>query len=162
MRLTIRAVCVQVGFTILASLTGRAQKDVQPLPDLLIGKWKIVDIYKTTDLWGITGDQSKTLLNKYLVFSTISLTSCGQDVPIFQVGKKKIDVATFLEGRKVVPFRDVGITSSSIQEIVINHNAGGNCFDTYSVPGEDIYIKSQNEILIDFEGVYLKAVRASE
>ena len=70
----------------------------------------------------------------------------------------QISPAEFVASTKV-RFTEIGYTGANITEIVINDGQSGSCFAAFPIPGQDIYIKDKNELLIDFEGVFYRAVR---
>ncbi len=115
-------------------------------------------IYATHNVTGINLKQQKKLLNSRISYDKGILQSCSQRVRIDKVDIKQVSAKDFFAGR-YVHFAEVDIYAPTITEVVINGNATGNCFGTYALPGEDIYIKSPKELLVDFEGVYYRAER---
>jgi hypothetical protein len=136
-----------------------AQATTITLPQGLNGEWILVSIYKTPNISGIGPEQARTLVGSRVKYENGLLVACKQRVKIEKVDEREVSAAQFLSGRKRTRFSDVEVYAPSIKEIIINGNSSGNCFDTYALPGEDVYVKSQDELLVDFEGVYYRAVR---
>lgn len=142
-----------------ACLRVSPQELTTSVPESLKGEWTIVSIYKTSNISGISPEQAKSLVGSRIKYENGFLIACKQRVKIEKVEEKEVTATQFLAGRKRTSFSDVGINAPSIKGITINGNSSGNCFDTYALPGEDVYIKGQTELLIDFEGVYYRALR---
>jgi len=164
MRLTNRVLCVfRISVCVLfmgyVPVKASAQAANVILPQDLNGEWTLVSIYKTPNISGISPEQARSLVGSRIKYEGGMLIACKQHVKIEKVDEKDISAAQFLSGRKRTRFSDVEIYAPSIKEITINANSSGNCFDTYALPGEDVYVKSQNELLVDFEGVYFRALR---
>lgn len=164
MRLTNRVLCifsigVCVWFMNYVPVRASAQVATVTLPQDLNGEWTLVSIYKTPNISGISPEQARSLVGSRIKYENGLLVACKQRVKIEKVNEKEVSAAQFLSGRKRTHFSDVEVYAPSIKEITINGNSSGNCFDTYALPGEDVYVKSQDELLVDFEGVYYRAVR---
>ncbi len=138
-----------------------AEAKAETVPEELRGVWVIRSYYETPNVWGINKKQADSLVGMRFIYEEGALIACKQRVRIQKVDRREVNSAQFLAGRNSVQFSDVGIHAASIHEIMLNGNAGGNCFGTYAVPGEDVYVKGPAELLVDFEGVYFRATRAS-
>lgn len=125
---------------------------------IIIGTWVIKSIYTTQNVEGPNPSQQKKLLGTAIVLNAHSLSACGQSVPIKSIKVNQISSADFLANTRA-RFSEVGVEAQSITEVVINDRQSGTCFDVFPIPGQDIYIKDKNEILIDFEGVFYRALR---
>jgi hypothetical protein len=136
-----------------------AQAVATNLPKSLSGEWILTSIYETPNISGISPEQARSLVGSRIKYENGLLLSCKQRVRIEKVDEKEVSAAQFLAGRKRTRFSDVEINAPSIKEITINGNSSGNCFGTYALPGEDVYVKARDELLVDFEGVYYRAVR---
>ncbi len=166
MRPISKALCFfSIGLLMLAmdfaSLCASAQSKQANLPETLKGEWVLASFYKTKNIWGLGPEQAKALVGSKLKYEIGFLTACKQRAQIEKVDEKEVTAAEFLAGRNTVHFSDVEIYAASVKEITINGNSSGNCFDTHALPGEDIYVKSKDELLIDFEGVYFRALRST-
>jgi hypothetical protein len=121
------------------------------------GRWVITAIYHT-QVEGPSPAEQKKLIGSEIVYSDRSLKSCGQSVAITSVNQNRVDADEFLADTRV-RFTDVGINASSVTELVLNNRLAGSCFEVFPLPGQDVYLKSKDEILIAFEGVFYRAVR---
>jgi hypothetical protein len=79
-------------------------------------------------------------------------------VPVISVKTSRVSASEFLANTRA-RFGEVGIDSPSIIEVVINDRESGTCFGSFPLPGQDLYVKGKNEILVYFEGVFYKALR---
>lgn len=122
------------------------------------GTWVLKSIYSTQNVEGPSVSQQKKLLGTTIILNTDSLEACGQSVPINSVKVNQISSADFLANTRA-RFSEVGIKTPSITEVVINDGQSGTCFDAFPLPGQDVYIKNKDEILVDFEGVFYRALR---
>ncbi|MGB6744140.1 MAG: hypothetical protein WBE38_10790 [Terracidiphilus sp.] len=125
------------------------------------GTWVLKSIYPTQNVEGPGPPQQKKLLGSTIVLNMNSLKACGQSVPITSVKTSQIEPSDFLMNTQA-RFGEVGIEAPSITEVVIINRESGTCFGAFPLPGQDIYIKSKNEILVYFEGVIYRALRKKE
>jgi hypothetical protein len=79
-------------------------------------------------------------------------------VPITSTDEFQVDSADFL-ANTLVRFSDVEIDAQVVTEVVLNNRQAGRCFEAFPSPGQDVYLKSKDELLISFEGVFYRAVR---
>jgi hypothetical protein len=57
-------------------------------------------------------------------------------------------------------FEWVGIHQAAITAITLRPTTHSPlCFDAFKLPGTQLYVKGRNELLVDFEGSFFKAVR---
>lgn len=122
------------------------------------GYWLLKSIYLTQNVQGPDPSQQKKLLGSTIEITTHSLRSCGQSVPVKSMKISKISSSDFLENTGA-RFQDIGVETQSIREVVINNRQSGTCFGAFPLPGQDVYIKNSDEIVIDFEGVFYRALR---
>jgi hypothetical protein len=115
-------------------------------------------IYPTSNIEGPSPSEQKKLLGSTLVLNAGSLEACGRVVPVKSIRTSRVSSDAFLSNTKV-RFTEVGINAPEITEVVINNREAGTCFGAFPLPGQDIYIKNKNELLIDFEGVFYRLVR---
>jgi hypothetical protein len=134
-------------------------QEVQSKADGLIrGAWVIKSIYHTPNIQGPGVEEQKSLIGSKLVYSGQSLRSCGQAVPIKPIREYQVDSADFLANTRV-RFSDVEIKAQRVTEVVLNNRQAGSCLKAFPSPGQDVYLKNKDEILIDFEGVFYRALR---
>jgi hypothetical protein len=158
-RLTIRKTLEPFVLLLLVLLSSACFSQSTPADvSHISGTWMIKSIYTTSNVEGPNPLQQKKLLGSTIVLDSRSLKACGQLVPITSVEVYAVTGAEFLANTRV-RFEEVGIGTHSITEMVINSRQSGSCFEAFPLPGQDIYIKSKDEILIDFEGVFYRAVR---
>lgn len=122
------------------------------------GTWILKSIYPTQNVEGPSPAQQKKLLGTTVILNDSTLKACGQSVPVKTIKVNQVSSTNFLEDNRV-RFSEVGVEGGSITEIVINNRQSGTCFDAFPLPGQDIYVKNKNEILIYFEGVFYRALR---
>jgi hypothetical protein len=122
------------------------------------GRWLIASIYHTQNVEGPSPAEQKKLIGSEIVYRTRSFKACGQSVPITSINTNRIDSGEFLANTRV-RFNEVGIAARSVTEVVLNNRQAGTCFGVFPLPGQDIYLKSKDEILIAFEGVFYRVVR---
>jgi hypothetical protein len=125
---------------------------------IIQGTWVIKSIYTTQNVEGPNPSQQKKLVGSQVIVGTQSLHACGQSVPIRSIEVHQVSPDDFLTDTRV-RFSEVEIHSPSVTEVVMNDRQDGSCFQVFPLPGQDVYIKSNDEILISFEGVFYKAVR---
>ncbi|GLQ97276.1 hypothetical protein GCM10007863_16960 [Dyella mobilis] len=126
--------------------------------NLVRGTWVLKSIYKTQNVQGPGVSEQEKLLGTTVSVSGSVLSSCGQSVPVKSIKVLEISPDDFLTDTRT-RFNEVGVDASSIEEVVLNDRRSGACFAAFPLPGQDIYIKSRDELLIDFEGVFYRAVR---
>lgn len=130
----------------------------QSVPAALLGDWRLVELYSTTSLQGLPPKEEKGLVGTTVVFRANSLTACGQSVDISSAVSSRISSDDLLFEYHAT-FKSVGITSQSVEMVLLNNDASGNCLGELTIPGELVYLKSQDEICINFDGAFFKAVR---
>jgi hypothetical protein len=129
--------------------------------NMIRGTWVIKSIYPTQNVQGPNLSQQKKLVGTKIVLDAQTLKACGQSVPISSVDVHQVNAADFLTNTRV-RFSEVGINKPSIAEVVINNREAGICFEVFPLPGQDIYINGKDEVVIDFEGVFYRAVRKEQ
>ena len=135
-----------------------SQKSQSDAASAIRGTWVIKSVYRTQNIQGPSPAEQKKLIGSRIVYSDRSLESCGQSVPITSTDELQVDSADFLANTRV-RFSEVGIDARSVTEVVLNNRQAGSCFEAFPSPGQDVYLKSKDEILIYFEGVFYRAVR---
>lgn len=145
-------------FSASVCLCQNSRMDALPL---IKGKWVLKSIYVTQNAQGPSLLERRKLLGSVITFTAHSLISCGKSVPIRTIKLHTVQESQFLENTGV-RFREVNLNNSKIEEVIINDRQSGLCLNAFPVPGLDIYIKGRNEILIDFEGIFYRALRKIE
>jgi hypothetical protein len=135
-----------------------SQKAQSDAVTVIRGTWVIKSIYRTENIEGPSPAEQKKLIGSKIVYSDRSLESCGQSVPITSTDERRVDSAEFLANTRV-RFSEVEINTRSVTEVVLNNRQAGSCFKAFPSPGQDLYLKSKDEILIDFDGVFYRTVR---
>lgn len=146
-----------LSFLLLGAIA-RAKQARTGAADEIRGTWVITSIYNTQNVQGPSPDEQKKLIGSEIVYSDRSLKSCGQSVAITSVDQNRVDASHFL-ANTLVRFKEVQIYASEVTEVVLNNREAGTCFGAFPQPGQDIYLKSKDEILIAFEGVFYRALR---
>jgi hypothetical protein len=136
----------------------RSQKSQSDAASAIRGTWVIKSIYRTPNIQGPSLAEQKKLIGTRIVYSDRTLESCGQSVPITSTDDFQVDSADFLANTRA-RFSDVEIGARLVTEVVLNNRQAGSCFEAFPSPGQDVYLKSKDEILISFEGVFYRAMR---
>ena len=144
-------------FLILISVA-HSQKPQTDAARAIRGTWVIKSIYRTPNIQGPSPAEQKKLIGSKIVFGDSSLESCGQSVPITSTQEFQVDSAEFL-ANNLVRFSEVKIDAQSVTEVVLNNGQAGTCLKAFPAPGQDVYLKSKDELLIAFEGVFYRATR---
>jgi hypothetical protein len=135
-----------------------AQNEPEDASKIIQGTWKLTLIYRTPNVQGPSEIEQRKLLNTKLTYSVQQLKSCGQSVAITSLEEHRVTASDFL-GANHVRFDQVRIDAPDIPEVIINERRSGSCLRVFPLPGQDVYIKGKNELLIDFEGVFYRASR---
>ena len=122
------------------------------------GTWVVKSIYKTSNIQGPSVEEQVSLLGTLIILSPDFLQSCGQSVPVKSVVVADLSSSEFLAGTNV-RFQDLNLRLSRVTEVVINNRELGSCFGAFPLPGQDIYIRNRNEIIVSFEGVFYRAIK---
>lgn len=125
---------------------------------LIKGTWVLKSIYKTQNATGIDGPQQRALLNSHISYTSDSLASCKQSVPITSVDINERSTEDLFADTNVGA-DELKLSSAKITQVTFNKTQSGNCFGTFTLPGEDVYIKGKNELIVNFVGVFYRAVR---
>ena len=125
---------------------------------IINGTWVLTSIYPTSNVEGPSPSEQKKLLGTSIVLNADSLEACGQSAPVKSIRASQVSSDHFLSNTRV-RFVEVGINTQEITEVIINNRQAGSCFGAFPLPGQDVYIKNKDELLIDFEGVFYRAVR---
>ena len=122
---------------------------------VVYGTWILKSIYPTQNVEGPSPSQQEKLLGTTIVLDANTLkgvwpVGAGQYHQVNQISS-----TDFLDNTRV-RFTEVGVKTPSMTEVVINDRHSGTCFDAFPLPGQDIYIKDKNEILVYFEGMFYR------
>ena len=128
--------------------------------DTIVGTWVLKSIYATSNVHGPSLSEQNKLIGSKVVIGVRRLRSCGQSVRIRSRVMHKLNPDQFLFGSHVRP-NEVGIGSRPITEIVLNNRDAGTCFGSFPVPGQLLYLKTKNELVVDFEGTFYRAVKVN-
>jgi len=136
----------------------RCQESSHALPESVYGSWVIKSVYKTHNVTGLNGAAERRLIGSHLRFTQGSVESCGASASIATVESKDVTEEEFFAG-VYVRFKDVGVTTKTIDEVLVNGGEAGDCNGTGTLPGEHFFIKGRNEILIQYEGAFFRALK---
>jgi hypothetical protein len=143
---------------LLSASVCSGQNEMANESTMVYGTWILKSIYPTQNVEGPSPSQQKKLLGTTIILNASTLKACGQSVPVKTIKVNQVSSTDFLDGTRV-RFSEVGVKAAGITEIVINHRQSGTCFDVFPLPGQDIYVKDKNEILVYFEGVFYRGLR---
>jgi hypothetical protein len=135
-----------------------SQKSQSDDASAIRGSWVIESIYRTPNIQGPSPAEQKKLVGSRITYGDRTLESCGQSVPITSTDEFQVDSADFL-ANTLVRFSDVEVDAQVVTEVVLNNRQAGRCFEAFPLPGQDVYLKSKDELLISFEGVFYRALR---
>lgn len=144
--------------TLLSVSVCSGQNETANEPTMVYGTWILKSMYRTQNVEGPSPAQQKKLLGTTIVLNASTLKACGQSVPVKTIKVNQISSTDFIDETRA-RFSEVGVEAASITEIVINDRQSGTCFDAFPLPGQDIYIKDKNEILVYFEGLFYRGLR---
>jgi hypothetical protein len=156
-QILITLIMAMLSFLLLGAIA-RAKQARTGAADEIRGTWVITSIYNTQNVQGPSPDEQKELIGSEIVYSDRSVKSCNQSVAITSVDQNRDDASDFL-ANTLVRFSEVQIHGSQVTEVVLNNREAGTCFGAFPLPGQDVYLKGKDEILIDFEGVFYRALR---
>jgi hypothetical protein len=143
---------------LLLTVIAHAQQTQTDAASAIRGTWVITSIYHTQNVEGPSPAEQKKLIGSGIVYSDRSIKSCGQSAAVTSVEQKRVDAEDFL-ANTLARFSEVGINAPTVTELVLNNRQAGICFGAFPLPGQDVYLKSKDEILIAFEGVFYRAMR---
>ena len=143
---------------LVAATNVPGQRSISDKRSLIEGTWVLKSIYKTQNATGVDGDQQRALLNSRISYKSGSLTSCKQSVPITVVDVNERSTKNLFADTNVGA-DELNLSGSTVTEVTFNKTQSGNCFGTFTLPGEDVYIKGKNELIINFVGVFYRALR---
>jgi hypothetical protein len=138
--------------------TSLGQSAQANIPDAVRGTWILRSIYPTQNVEGPSPRQQRKLLGSRISIGKSSLVACRQSVAITSVDVHAVTAAKFLANTRV-SLEKVGFDAPTITEVVINERQPGTCYQAFPLPRQDIYIKNKHELLIDFEGVFYRALK---
>lgn len=125
----------------------------------LAGKWTLVSIYRTSNMQGPSAAEAKRLVGTHIIYGAHKMSSCGAAVAISGLKEQSFSEDELLQGFHG-RFSELGLREKTIDGIIIEQGASGMCFGAFPPPGRTIFLKSKNELIVDFEGVFYRAVRA--
>jgi hypothetical protein len=151
------AIAAACSVTLLAA-TCFAQNGHEDASRAIQGTWKLTFIYNTPNVQGPSKIEQRKLLNTSLTYRAQQLKSCDQSVAITSLEEHRVTASDFLAANHV-RFDQVRVDAPDLSEVIINQRRSGSCFKVFPLPGQDVYIKGKNELLIDFEGTFYRASR---
>jgi|GEM_PF-4953319 len=143
---------------LIAATSVSGQNSTSDKRSLIEGVWILKSIYKTQNATGVDGPQQESLLNSRVSYKSNSLTSCKQSVPITTVEINERSTKNLFADTNVGA-DELHLSGAKVTQVIFNKTQSGNCFGTFTLPGEDVYIKGKNELIINFVGVFYRAVR---
>jgi hypothetical protein len=150
-------------FLIMSSIAGSNCycQDIQTnrLKDV-VGTWLLKSVVRAPNIEGPSESEQNKLLGTYVFISNDVIKSCDQSAKIQSVKVSRVSSADFRDQTEA-SFNDLGIKEASIEAIVINDGDSGNCLGAFPMPGQYLYVVKKDEAIVDFEGVFYRAVRKS-
>jgi hypothetical protein len=132
---------------------------LRTFPEYVYGSWTIKSVYRTHNVTGLSRVEENRIIGSLVTFSRERIKSCGISVPITAVERKTVNDQEFFAGA-YVHFANVGVKTRTIDEVLVNGDEAGDCNGTGTLPGAHFFIKSPTEILIQYQGAFIKAVKA--
>jgi hypothetical protein len=124
----------------------------------LVGMWTLESIYRTSNVQGPSNSEAKRLLGTHIVYGPHNMSSCGLDIAIDSVEQHKLSEEDLLQDARV-HFSELGLRGNMVEMVIIDQGKSGECFGAFPPPGRLLFIKSKNELIVDFEGIFYRAVR---
>ncbi|MGI4828223.1 MAG: hypothetical protein ACRYFU_08545 [Janthinobacterium lividum] len=124
----------------------------------LAGTWTLASIYRTSNVQGPSVAEGKRLLGTHVLYGPHMMSSCGKSVLIGSHEEQEFsedDLLQDFRGR----FSELGVRGKKIEGITMNPEPSAVCFGAFSLPGNVIFVKGKNELIVDFEGVFYRAIR---
>lgn len=128
--------------------------------DAIDGTWVLKSVYRTSNVQGPSLSEQRQLIGSKIVINGSHLHACGQTVLIRSRAVHNLTADQFVFNTHA-RLKEVGISLPSVTEIALNKRERGRCFGTFPAPGQLLYVKSPNELVIDFEGAFYRAVRTN-
>lgn len=132
-------------------------RNADPFREIL-GEWTLRSILRTGTVQGPGDAQQRQLLGSTVAFAKDSLRACGAQVPIARHEAARISADAF-RAQNRVPLEDLGIRSGSVVQITLNDRSAGTCFGDFPLPGQLLFVKNHDELVVAFEGVFYLARR---
>jgi hypothetical protein len=149
---------MQLTACVASPANGKA--NIETPPFALEGDWELKSILPVGEVQGPGIQQQKQLLGTLVGYHDNELTACRAAVPITSIEKTRMTPADFLAGNHV-SFDQLGIRQKTITQIVINDRQSGSCFGDFPLPGQVVYLLSEKDAVILFEGVFYQAKRVA-
>jgi hypothetical protein len=127
------------------------------MPEGLIGTWRLISVYPA-NINGLHPKEQRKLLGTKITIDADSLAACGQKIEIKSVSTSRIATDDMFF-QYHLSFANLGIRDETMLRVVINDNQDGDCLGRLAIPGEEVYLKSHDEICVTLDGVVFKASR---
>src|SRR5579875_1742574 len=137
----------------------------ESLPARLQGTWRITRVLPTsnTACWG--REQAQPLVGSTLTYRDDSLRWRGGSVPLNDIVTRSVTAAQFSKenggAEGAASFAQLGIRSSAVTEVDLQHEDMDITGATTEVPGDSVLLAGPNRIIVSACGVYFEATRAA-
>jgi hypothetical protein len=137
----------------------------EPLPAGLAGTWKITRILPTTSAACWDASQARPMLGSTLVYRNDAMRWRGGEVPLEGVITRSVTASEFRKENSTLgtppDFQDLGIHSSRVTEVDLQHEDADITGATTEVPGDSVLLVAPNKIVVSACGVYFEAARTA-
>lgn len=148
-----------IASTLFVAMISVAQ-DNSKVPSEVVGTWVIQGAYQTRNITAISASEMKELRGAKIVITRNNLESCGQSVKITGVETQALTDEQLFDGIYVT-FKELDVHSPTLTEVMLRHPGLGSCMGKFDIPGEDLYIKGNNELIVEWGRAFFRAVRLS-
>jgi len=135
----------------------------EPLPASLRGSWRIVRILPTTNTGCWTPQQAASLVGSILTYRQDAMRWRGGQVPLQDIDTRTLTAAEFRKENAgpthPASFAQLGIHSSTVTEVDLQHEDAYILEGSTEVPGDSILMVSPTRIIVSACGVYFEATR---
>lgn len=138
----------------------------EPLPSRLVGTWKItrvLPVRSTSACWDDA--QAQPLVGSSLVYRDDAMKWRGGEVPVQEVVTRSVSEQQFRKENSHLgqppEFAQLGIRSSTVTEVDLQHEDAEITGTTTEVPGDSVLLVAPNRIVVSACGVYFEATRST-
>lgn len=133
-----------------------------PVPARLQGTWRITRSLPTHAVACWDDTRARQLLHTNLVYRPHSMHWRGGEVPLQDAFTREITAQEFRQENTGADFAQLGIHTSPITEVDLQHEDTDITGATTEVPGDSILLATPNRIIISACHVFYEATRLTE
>ena len=130
----------------------------QAIPSTLTGTWRIARILPTKNIQCWSNDRAQTLLGTTLRYLPYRLTSLAGKTPVSQASTRILSLSKFRVDYSV-NLSDLGIFTSDVNEIALQHKDSDFTGATTRVPGDTVLLVFPTNIVVSACGVFYSPIK---